>query len=178
VAAEKVGADIRIGIDPGKKGAIALTSFGQDPLVVDIPVDVTTTKTTRKGKASKSTKSEYDYQGIVRLLDPLIDAKENIDIKFFLEFGQPRPRDTAMTGYAVGVGFGIWHLYFAAFGFPYETVRPAVWKKKMGLQKKDKDAARAKAKQLFPSLAEFMRCKGDDNRAEALLIADFGRRNL
>jgi len=176
-AREQFGADIRVGIDPGKTGAIAFTSFKNrvDPVVMDIPVVSITTGTTRKGKKAKTTKKEFDFQEIIRLFDPLIDAKEDVDISFTLEFGQPRPKDSSMTAFAIGVGFGMWHLYLGAFGFQYRTVRPAAWKKKMGLLKKDKNASRLLAKQLFPSASEFLRCVGDDGRAEALLLAEFSR---
>lgn len=178
IAREQFGADIRVGIDPGRTGAVAFTSFKNrvDPVVIDIPVISVTTTTMRKGKKAKTTKNEFDYQEIVRVLDPLIDAKEEVDIEFILERGQPRPKDSSMTSFSIGLGFGMWHLYFVAFGFRYTLARPSVWKKKMGLTKKDKSASRILAKQLFPSASEFLRCVGDDGRAEALLLAEFSRR--
>jgi crossover junction endodeoxyribonuclease RuvC len=42
----------------------------------------------------------------------------------------------------------------------------------------DKDAARMRACQLFPSAANMLERKKDDGRAEALLIAEYGRRTL
>jgi crossover junction endodeoxyribonuclease RuvC len=178
VARKHFGTNIVVGIDPGMSGAIALTSFKNrvDPVVVDIPVDHITSESKRKGKKAKTTKGEYDYQGIVRMLDPLIDAKEDVDVEFVLERGQARPKDSAVTAYAIGMGFGIWHLYFASFGFRYILARPSVWKRKMGLTKKGKDASRVLAKQLFPSVADFLKFKSDDGRAEALLLAEFSRR--
>jgi crossover junction endodeoxyribonuclease RuvC len=56
---------------------------------------------------------------------------------------------------------------------PCQTVAPAKWKKDMRLNT-GKDAARAKAAQIWPASAkEFSRVK-DDGKAEACLIAAWG----
>lgn len=55
----------------------------------------------------------------------------------------------------------------------WTEVAPATWKKALGLDK-DKDKSRAMAAKLFPGLAEQLKRKKDDGRAEALLIAYYG----
>jgi crossover junction endodeoxyribonuclease RuvC len=60
----------------------------------------------------------------------------------------------------------------AALQIAYTTVRPAIWKRALGLGK-DKEAARLRAMQLFP--AADLRRKKDHGRAEALLLAWWGR---
>ncbi len=59
---------------------------------------------------------------------------------------------------------------------PIEFVSPRVWKKRMGLTTADKETSRAMAIRMFPLLAKELARKGDDGRAEALLIAEYGRR--
>lgn len=59
----------------------------------------------------------------------------------------------------------------------YEMVNPQVWKRQvMPGEARDKEAARQKAIQLFPSMAEHLKLKKHHNRAEALLLAEWGRR--
>jgi crossover junction endodeoxyribonuclease RuvC len=67
---------------------------------------------------------------------------------------------------------GIWLGVMAALRMPYTPVRPVVWKKAFSLGK-DKEASRLRAQQLFPSAD--LRRKRDHGRAEALLLAWYGR---
>jgi len=67
---------------------------------------------------------------------------------------------------------GIWLGVMAALRMPYTPVRPVVWKKAFSLGK-DKEASRLRAQQLFP--AADLRRKKDHGRAEALLLAWYGR---
>ena len=69
----------------------------------------------------------------------------------------------------------MWEGMLVMAGVPYELVRPAAWKKIMGVSA-DKGEARVMAQKLFPQIAQqFSRVK-DDGRAEAALIAEFARR--
>lgn len=54
-------------------------------------------------------------------------------------------------------------------------VAPAAWKKKFNLIGKDKDAARKEAYMRFPSLRSELTRKKDVGRADALLLAEYGR---
>jgi len=64
-------------------------------------------------------------------------------------------------------------MYLTVLGIPFTFVSPSVWKRAMGLNGTDKEFARTRAKHFFPT-AELHRVK-DHNRAEALLIAAYGR---
>lgn len=55
-------------------------------------------------------------------------------------------------------------------------VKPAVWKKALGLNKKDKDASIKKAIELFPEMESKLARKKDHDRAEALLLAYYGKK--
>lgn len=61
----------------------------------------------------------------------------------------------------------------------FEIVNPQTWKRAMMPgEARDKEAARLRAIQLFPSVAEDLKRKKDHNRAEALLLAEWGRRRM
>jgi hypothetical protein len=63
----------------------------------------------------------------------------------------------------------------ATLGLSFELVRPAKWKKTMGLTD-EKGMARAKAVQMFPNVGHLLSRVKDHNRAEALLLAEYGCR--
>ena len=75
----------------------------------------------------------------------------------------------------VGVGFGLWLGVLAALTLPHTRVRPAIWKRTLGLGT-DKEQARLRAMQLSPSAD--LRLKKHHGRAEVLLLAYYGRRDL
>lgn len=58
------------------------------------------------------------------------------------------------------------------------TPTPGKWKKAMGLTGKDKEASRAMAMHLFGDLHDDLKRKGDHGRAEALLLAEYGRKQV
>lgn len=58
---------------------------------------------------------------------------------------------------------------------PVEIVSPAKWKRALGLLGTDKEAARTKALKLYPKMSDLLKRKKDHNRAEALLIAHWGK---
>ena len=86
-----------------------------------------------------------------------------------LEQVHSRPRQAGVFKFGVGVGqiLGV----AASLGLPLVQISPQVWKAKLGLTHCDKNASRALALQLFPSLAAKLCRVKDDGRAEALLLA-------
>jgi crossover junction endodeoxyribonuclease RuvC len=180
------GETIYLGIDPGVSGALGFVC-GVRYCVVDIPglkVAVTRSKklseaeaeaTGRKTRSVKGESSEYDNPGVVALFRLLKPVKDRVRV--CLEIGQIQRKGkgaNAQTGYKVGIGYGMWPLFLCSKGYPVEEVAPAVWKARMGLVGKDKEASRRKALGLFPRAA--LSRKQDHNRAEALLLADYLRR--
>ena len=140
-----------IGIDPGATGAIAAIHLGlfAEPDVFDMPAT-----------AADMVGVLYRWHGQ--------------DVHVFLEQAQSMPGQGVASTFKYGVGFGQILGVLAALGIPHRQVSPAVWKRQMGVTK-DKDKARALAQQLFPT-APLSRVK-DHGRAEALLIAEWGRRH-
>lgn len=61
---------------------------------------------------------------------------------------------------------------------PVHFVTPSVWKAKMGLLNSSKGASREIARTLYPSCAPSLSRVKDDGRAEALLLAHYGRKFL
>ncbi len=81
--------------------------------------------------------------------------------------------------------FGVWLGIIVTLGCKYESVGPRVWQRVMlaNLPRKTREERKAsairKAKQLFPgvNLRRTARCRKDhDGMADALLIAEFGKR--
>lgn len=151
-----------IGVDPGAAGAIAIIeSTGKLVHVFDMPsVEIVT-----GGKAKRRVSPEmlaaelrlYADQGACAVVEQ-VGAMPGQGVSSMFAFGQ-----------AFGIVLGV----MAGLAIPCQTVTPAKWKKDMKLNT-GKDAARAKAAQVWPAHAgEFKRVK-DDGRAEAALIGLWG----
>lgn len=154
-----------LGVDPGGTGALALlTGNGMDVMVADMP----TFRVTR----GKSAKLELDVHGLSDLLEQWAP-----DHCFFEKVG-------GMTGESASSSFNFGRIAGAAealckaHGARFVFVAPHVWKKAMGLVKAQKDDSRAKATDLWPGAAKEFRRVKDDGRAEAALLAEYGRRQL
>lgn len=154
-----------LGVDPGGTGALALLSDnGASVEVCDMPVFRVT-----RGKTAKA---ELDVHGLIDML-----RRMEPNYCFFEKVG-------GMTGESAASSFNFGRIAGAAEaickaqGARFTFVAPHVWKKKMGLVRAQKDDSRAKATDMWPGVAaEFRRVK-DDGKAEAALIAEYGRRQL
>lgn len=151
------------GVDPGGSGALALlTRGGLDLQVADMPVF--------RVARGKGTKVEIDVFGLSDLLQDWAP-----DACFFERVGGMEgdaPSAAFNFGRAAGAAESLMKLTGARFQF----VTPPQWKKGMGLVRKAKDDSRALATSLWPRRAADFRLKKNDGRAEAALIAEFGRR--
>lgn len=151
-----------IGIDPGLSGAIALLDDGDGIDVFDMPV----LELARSGKKRR----EIDP---TRLDDLIRSLRGN---RAVLEQAGSRPGQGVASSFAFGKGYGLVLGILVAHGIPYTVVHPTVWKKALHVPA-GKDAARARASQLFPGSAQRWTRAKDDGRAEAALIALWGRRH-
>lgn len=151
-----------IGVDPGASGAVAiLEDTGQLVQVFDMPaVEIQVGGKAKRRVAPEMLASElrlYNVHGTVAVVEQ-VSAMPGQGVSSMFAFGQA-------YGLVLGVLAGLW--------IPTKTVTPSAWKKALKLNT-GKDAARAKAAQLWPQMAgEFKRVK-DDGRAEAALIANWG----
>jgi len=164
-----IGEPIFLGIDPGSTGAISFLHPRSNKKAIAIDIPTTKVMTKKKGKPSYRTHTDLGA-----LWSIFKSFKRSFgDLHVVIEHQQPMPQDTALTGFTVGRNFGMWPLFFYSHGISHETVRPAAWKRKMGLIGKDKEAARLEAQKMFPGAS--LNRKKDHNRAEALLIAEYAR---
>ena len=148
-----------IGIDPGLTGAIAfINSNGCS--VEDLPVMA-------NGKGSSKVKNCINPVALADLIKLNSDVGETV----YLERISSMPNQGVASMFSMGDTFGAIRAVCAVIHRPLEIITPQIWKKYYGLGK-DKEVARAKAIQLFPK-APLSR-KKDHNRAEALLIANYG----
>ena len=142
------------GIDPGKTGAIALIeAINGKVLIHDIPLNA-------KGNF-------IDSLGITDIL-------KNTDT-IWLEQVASRPHDGRSSLAGFMTIYGGLRATCLLTGKDTKLILPQVWKKKLSLIKQPKDASLDLAKELYPEASHYLKRKKDHNRAEALLIAHYGR---
>jgi len=153
-----------IGIDPGLSGAIAILREGYSAEVYDAP-----TMWVPKGKGRRR---EYILGDVLVLLRHAGHAVAAI------EAVSTRPGQSAQSSLSIGYGKGIYLMALTALAIPFEVVTPQRWKGVMldgvGKDGKDKNASYLQAQRLFPGVD--LGRRSDQGRAEALLIAEFRRR--
>ncbi len=149
-----------LGIDPGLTGALALLS--DDGLSV---FDIPTLKVRTRGR-------EVVWSEVARW----VDAAGHID-HAVIEAVAAMPGQGVSSMFKFGYIAGGLRGIVAAHFIPSTSVAPKRWKRDMAVPK-EKDGARARASELFPSHCDlFLRVK-DHGRAESALIALWGRRSL
>jgi len=159
---------VTLGIDPGLTGALcALDADGRILSLVDTPT------------LQVGTKREYDLAQMARTVHSLCSGQflNPIEFRVALELTGPMPRQGVVSMWRMGFGVGVWEGLLAALSLPVERVRPQRWQGVMldGLPR-GKDAARYRAQSLWPDHAERFSLKKHDGRADAALIAEWGRR--
>jgi len=155
---------IVIGIDPGISGAVmALDKNGKIYNGFDIPV-------IKDGKRNTIDIDKFRHNWI--------DFK-GVFCHVMLEKAQAMPGQGVVSVFNYGKAYGIILGLIAGFNTPYTLVHPRTWKAVMlrDMNKQSKDASRLRAKQLWPVGNWFDR-KQDEHRAEAALLAEYGRRLL
>ena len=151
-----------IGIDPGLSGAVAVLHSTGLYTVYDTPVMTLQRKS--------GIRHEYDMPSIVRLV-----GMYSQDAYAAIEEAQAMPGQGTRSMFTCGLGMGVWLGVLASLRIPYLRVRPATWKKALGVGK-DKEESRLRAGQCFPDAD--LRRKKDHGRAEALLIALYIQRRV
>lgn len=142
-----------IGIDPGKKGAIAILDKKGIVLVFDCPL----------------CEKEIDLQAISEELEAFKDSAFCL-----IEKAQAMPKQGVTSMFNYGTGYGAYKGILTALKIPFQEIRPQVWKKEFNLNS-TKGLSVQTARQLFPK--EEIR-NAQDGRAEALLIAEYARRKM
>jgi hypothetical protein len=165
-----------IGIDPGISGAVAeLDSITRAVRFFDTP-----TVQVRSGKTMKNMLNIPQCVDILRTLSVAGNVRVTIEkvnpMPSFGENGERRGMGVT-SAFSFGKGYGIWLGILSALAIPFQEVHPLTWKKTMMADMgKEKDASRVKAMQLYPATAPGLNLKKHHGRADALLLAEFGRR--
>lgn len=148
---------IAVGIDPGKKGAMAIINGIGDVFVYP-----------------------FDEQVYRNVLSDYQKVGSNTLAICCLEHVSARPGNGSVSMFGFGENFGFIQGLLTAFEIPYELVRPAKWKKEFSVTA-DKNTSIEVCHRLFPnvSLKRTERCKKDDDGlAEATLLAEYARRHF
>lgn len=154
------------GIDPGKLGALAIVYPDGTAEFYDVPLIKVNNRT-----VPAWTEWEATWTNALVLA--------GVDMVVIEEVGV-RPKEGALGAFSFGrtVGF----VDGMARGLrPKVVVRfvpPSVWKPKFRLTNADKAASREVCRTLLPSTAPQLQRVKDDGRAEAALIAEYGRKYL
>lgn len=161
---------IYLGIDPGLDGALAILDDRRADGACRVEDTPTLTVVSPRGR-----KREYDLAAFTRVLAPF--AWRPSHVRAVIEHVHAMPDQGVRSMFTMGYGVGVWHALLAAFGIRYETVTPQRWKRAlMDGMGREKDASRLVAMRLFPAVAAQLARTKDHGRADALLIAEYGRR--
>jgi crossover junction endodeoxyribonuclease RuvC len=87
------------------------------------------------------------------------------------------PKQGVSSTFRFGKSYGVAIGVVAALKIPVHFVAAGVWKRHFNLPA-DKEAARARALQLWPGRAELFSRRRDHNRAEAALLARYGAERI
>lgn len=169
---------ITFGIDPGISGAIAVLADGVPISVDDMPV------------MEIGDKSEVDAAKLAAIIRGVRAANPGAYVSGCIERVRAMPprggggkvcpacgsecgkrRAGAQSSMNFGDNYGKAKAAFEILGIPYTRAEPQSWKRHYGLIGQDKDASRILAIARFPSMADRLKRKKDNGRAEALLIA-------
>ena len=152
---------VKLGIDPGLTGAIALLNGDELIKLWDMPLTER-----RSGKGQEV--NPYLLSDIIAEVRE-ISANHALTAQIEEVGAMPGQGVTAMFGF--GMSFGIVRGVLAAHGISTTAVRPQAWKKRFSLIRKDKDASRALAIERFPEHSRELSRKKDNGRADAIFIA-------
>nr|XP_043637843.1 Holliday junction resolvase MOC1, chloroplastic [Erigeron canadensis] len=158
-----------IGVDPDVSGALAVLKtddFGFSAQVYDSP--------NVKVLVGNRIRRRMDTKAMVQLLRSL-DIP--IGTTAYIEQSLPYPGDGKQGWWSGGFNYGLWIGVLLASEVSVVPVPSARWKQEFKLSGngKTKDDSRALACTLFPMLSSSLKRKKDHGRAEALLIAAYGK---
>lgn len=138
-----------MGIDPGKKGAVGLIS-----------------------NEDRNQYCSYSLANMTEkdLIEVVIEYAPSIS-HVYLEKVHSMPKQGVVSAFTFGTNFGFYQGMLLTLGLPFEFVTPRVWQAALRcLSKGDKNVTKKRAQELFPKE------KITHNNADALLIAEYGRR--
>jgi crossover junction endodeoxyribonuclease RuvC len=150
------------GIDPGKTGALAIL-YPDAVTFLDVP------RIELRGKDKPAWLDWYtgwsnalEFACVDLIVIEDVSARPGQGVTSMFTFGRS-------LGYAHAIAAGVRPRPRIEF------VTPAVWKGKLGLLNSGKGASREKCRSIYPSTAHYLQRVKDDGRAEAALIAHYGK---
>jgi len=156
-----------LGIDVGITGAWALlTDSGGPVFSKQLP-------SMANGKKNAKVKTQLNAGEWARELRALPGPSITFHTAY-VEMVSAMPKQGVASMFSLGHSFGTVCAVLATLQIPFWLVTPPEWKKEFQLLGAADDAARTLAIRLFPSI--ILGFKKDHNRADALLIAEYGRR--
>jgi crossover junction endodeoxyribonuclease RuvC len=151
-----------IGLDPGTHGAVAALDDCKVVLLEDLPVHTLTAK----GRGHRAELDVHALHALHTNLGPIKHA--------FIERVTARPGNGSVSMFRFGQTCGVIYATLAVMMIPTTFVLPRIWQRHHRIGPTP-DAARQRAAQLYPGIASRLTKKADANRADALLIASYGR---
>lgn len=152
------------GIDPGKSGAMAIIYPDGSVQFFDVPrIKLRNKDRPAWGDWIRSWSAALGFAGVDLIVIEEVAARPGQGVTSMFTFGR-----TLGFAHAIAVGSGA----------AVQTVTPAVWKGKLGLLNSGKGASREVCSNLYPTTAAQLARVKDDGRAEAALIAHYGRKFL
>jgi crossover junction endodeoxyribonuclease RuvC len=152
--------------DPGAHGAFVLLHDDNSLTIIDTP-----TIKVPVGKKFRSRIDTYQLTAQLQKLPPIQLA--------VMEQLHSRPQQSAQSQYSLGHAVGVAEMAIASLHVPTHFVLPQVWQKAMGVRADisgdTKGSSRARAQALFPRQAQLFSRVKDDGRADAALMALYGR---
>lgn len=160
---------IIVGIDSGATGGVAFLG-GSRAAVHDMPV--------KPVKVGQKMRNKLDAYALARLLRDNCPADQKAvvyleQLHARAEQGGSDKRNGMQSQGAMMEMFGGICATLAVLRMEVVPVYPQSWKRPFALDS-DKNAARAIAAKLYPSLQDSLKRVKDDGRADALLIAHYG----
>ena len=182
-----------LGIDPGLNGAAALLSDGAPPRLFSTPIseaydarrramrrDYDIPEMTRRVRAVAGMFPPGSLAAVVEHVHAMpsrLIQRANADGTI-----SQVPTHGSQASFSLGFSLGVWLAVLVGAGIRYVLVTPETWKRLLlgkltaDQRRQAKKVSLAKARSLFPPCAELLARVKDDGRAEALLIAEYGRR--
>lgn len=152
------------GIDPGKTGAMAIVHADGTVQFFDVPrIKLRGKDRPAWGEWSRLWTAALDFAGVDMVVIEDVSA---------------RPGQGVTSMFTFGRSLGFAHSIAVASGAAVQFVPPHVWKGKLGLLNSGKGASRERCTGLYPTTAAQLARVKDDGRAEAALIAHYGRKFL
>lgn len=152
-----------IGVDLGLTGAVAMMGDDRRILVADLPV---------RG-------DRIDGRALLNLLRSWVPADQTavvvIENVLGMSFAGGGAHNNLRSRESLARTRGTVEAVCDIAGFPLHAVGTQRWKREMGLYSQPKEAGRELALRIFPSVAGALTRKKDHNRADALLLAHYGK---